>query len=60
MKNSTQIIAQHKNESMSETMKKNSREYKLLKEKVIELGEGGSNETNAIQIASRIICKVQA
>jgi hypothetical protein len=24
------------------------------------LGEGGSNETNAIQIASRIICKVQA
>lgn len=39
MKNSTQIIAQHKNESMSETMKKNSREYKLLKEKVIELGE---------------------
>jgi len=26
---------------MSETLKKNSREYKLLKEKVIELGEEG-------------------
>jgi hypothetical protein len=26
---------------MSETLKKNSREYKLLKEKVIEMGEEG-------------------